>query len=261
MNFDFLIYKQREYTNQQGNVRYLDGKRLLRPLDVPMVGRVIIGVLVVVAVVIGAQIYQNTAGAMSSAAQKNTATVEENIARQVSYDLPVLTGLAGLDDATILTLFTNAGYTMYNQTAEGATGLDIIKLPSDVDMATAASMYAKGVSSLSASDAAKLLKGSWTFSSDRSSGETLSVKYVDFSAASLEAAIGAAIVTEGFDAATTPEDGKGTDSVGNTYQTGTVDVNGVVYNWRISATALSNVYSITGLPESAIYVGIRITAQ
>ena len=42
--------------------------------------------------------------------------------------------------------------------------------------------------------------------------------------------------------------------------TGTVDVDGSTYTWRVSAIALSEVYDISGLPDSAVYVGIRLTA-
>ena len=77
--------------------------------------------------------------------------MEENLSRAVTYDLPVLTQLVDLDDQTILDTFTNAGYTIYNQTTEGTGGLDLVKLPADVTVADAAAMYAKGVSSLSAS--------------------------------------------------------------------------------------------------------------
>ena len=85
------------------------------------------------------------------------------------------------------------------------------------------------------------------------------VGYADFTSGSLEAAIQSAIASEGFDPATTPEGGAGVDEVGNTFQSGTIDVNGTVYTWKVSALPLSNMYDITGLPESAVYVGIRMT--
>ena len=43
-------------------------------------------------------------------------------------------------------------------------------------------------------------------------------------------------------------------------RSGTVEANGGAYNWRVSAIALSEVYDIAGLPDTAIYVGIRMTA-
>ena len=84
------------------------------------------------------------------------------------------------------------------------------------------------------------------------------LRYTDFSSGGIEAAVEAAIAAEGFDASTASE--TAVDEAGNTYRTGSVDVNGTTYTWRVSAIALSEVYSISGLPESATYVGVRMTA-
>ncbi len=255
-----LFYRKPDYVRQEGSVRYLDALHLTRPLSMPRAQLAIMAAFVVAGVIIGVNLYQGTVGSMQQTQQLGQASVEENLSRAVTYDLPVLPGLAGWEDQEILDSFTNAGYTIYNQTEEGASGLDLIKLPSDVTLADAATLYAKGVASLGASDAARLLNGSWSFSLDRSDGESYAVKYADFSSSSIEAAISAAIASQGFDPATTPEGGSGTDDVGNTYQTGTVEANGTTYTWRVSATALSNKYDISGLPESAVYVGIRMSA-
>ncbi len=255
-----LFYRKPDYVRQEGSVRYLDSLNLARPLSMPRTQQAIMAAFVVVGIIIGVSLYQGTVGAAQQTQQLSETSVEENLSRPVTYDIPVLTGLAGLESQEILDAFTNAGYTIYNQTEEGSEGLNLIKLPSDVTLADAATMYAKGVASLSAADASRLLNGSWSFSLDRSSGESYSVKYADFSSSSIEAAIASAIATEGFDPATTPEGGSGTDDVGNTYQTGTIDVDGTTYTWRVSATALSNKYSVSGLPDSAVYVGIRMSA-
>jgi hypothetical protein len=248
------------YTNLQGSVAYLDGSSLNRPIGMPRWAQILTAVFVAVAVIIGIKIGSDAIGTVAGNNAANQATLEQNLTRSVSYNLPVMSTLAGVDNETIVTNLNNQGYVVYNQTAEGSTDLELVKLPADVTLAEATTMYAKGVSSLSAADAAKLLNGSWTLSIDRSDGETIAVKYADFSSSSLEAAISSAIVAAGFDPATTPEDGKGTDDLGNTYQTGTIDIDGASYTWRVSATALSNKYSISGLPESAAFVGIRLTA-
>lgn len=88
----------------------------------------------------------------------------------------------------------------------------------------------------------------------------MNVRYADFSSGDVNAAVQAAVAAEGFDPATVPEDGQGVDEVGNTFMTGTVDVDGSTYTWRVSAIALSEVYDISGLPDTAVYVGIRLTA-
>ena len=252
-----LFHRHTDYSIEQGNVRYMDGSSLLRPVDMPRSQKIIMAAFVVIAVIIG---FRLATGAITAASDSNTqskASVEENLARSVSYNLPVLTQMAEMDDQTILDSLTAAGYTVYNQTAEGTAGLDLVKLPSDVTVADAAAMYAKGVGSLSASQAALLLNGSWTLTVDRADTLSMAVKYADFSSSTLEAAIQAAIAAEGFEASSASMD---TDEVGNTFQTGTVDIDGDTYTWRVSAAPLSDKYDIKGLPSTAAYVGIRLTA-
>ena len=178
-----------DYSVEQGNIRYMDGSRLSRPITMPRGQQIVAAVFVVIAVFIGFRLASDAIGAVSASNEQNQASVEENLSRAVTYDLPVLTQLVDLDDQTILDTFTNAGYTIYNQTTEGTGGLDLVKLPADVTVADAAAMYAKGVSILSASNAALLLNGSWSLSIDRNDGLNFSVKYADFSASTLEAAI------------------------------------------------------------------------
>ena len=86
------------------------------------------------------------------------------------------------------------------------------------------------------------------------------VRYADFSSSSLEAAIQSAIAAEGFDTTTISSNGIDTDEVGNMFEAGTVDIEDTTYTWRVSATALSDKYDIKGLPDTAAYVGIRLTA-
>ncbi len=256
-----LLHAKPDYTDKEGPVIYLDGSALKRPITMPKQARIITLVLVVCAIVIGVKIGSDAIGTVAGNNATNKAALEENLTRQVSYNIPAVSTLVGSDNETILADFESQGLTIYNQTAEGEAGLDVVKLPADMTLAEAATMYAKGVSSLSAADAARLLNGSWTLSIDRSdSGQSIAIKYADFTASSLEAAISSAIAQAGFDASTTPSDGTGVDDMGNTYQTGTIDIDGTTYSWRVSATELSNKYSISGLPDSAVFVGIRLNA-
>ena len=52
----------------------------------------------------------------------------------------------------------------------------------------------------------------------------------------------------------------GVDDSGNTYQAGTVKSDGEKYTWRVSVIDLSEVYDISGLPNTAFFVGIRFSA-
>ncbi len=53
----------------------------------------------------------------------------------------------------------------------------------------------------------------------------------------------------------------GVDDSGNTYQAGVVSTDAGTCNWRVSVIELNEVYDISGLPNTAFYVGIRLTAQ
>ena len=253
-----LFHRHTDYSIEQGNIRYMDGSSLLRPMDMPRSQQIIMAVFVIIAVIIGVRLATGAITAVSDSNTQSKTSVEENLARSVSYNLPVLTQMVDMDDQAILDSLTAAGYTVYNQTAEGTAGLDLVKLPSDVTVADAAAMYAKGVGSLSASQAALLLNGSWTLTVDRADTLSMAVKYADFSSSTLEAAIQAAIAAEGFEVSSASMD---TDEVGNTFQTGTVDIDGDTYTWRVSAAPLSDKYDIKGLPSTAAYVGIRLTAM
>ena len=219
-----LFHRHTDYSIEQGNIRYMDGSSLLRPMDMPRSQQIVMAVFVVIAVIIGVRLAAGAITAVNDSNTQNKASVEENLSRTVSYNLPVLTQMADMDDQAILDSLSAAGYAVYNRTAEGTAGLDLVKLPEDVTVADAAAMYAKGVGGLSASQAALLLNGSWTLTVDRSDTLTMAVKYADFSSSTLEAAIQAAVAAEGFQAASASTD---TDEVGNTFQTGTVDINDV----------------------------------
>ena len=249
-----LFHRHTDYSIEQGNIRYMDGSSLLRPMDMPRSQQIVMAVFVVIAVIIGVRLAAGAITAVNDSNAQSQASVEENLSRTVSYNLPVLTQMADMDDQAILDSLSAAGYTVYNRTAEDTAGLDLVKLPEDVTVADAAAMYAKGVGGLSASQAALLLNGSWTLTVDRSDTLTMAVKYADFSSSTIQAAVAA----EGFQAASTSTD---TDEVGNTFQTGTIDVDDVTYTWRVSAAPLSDKYDIKGLPSTAAYVGIRLTAM
>lgn len=260
-----MLFKPRrnEYVDTEGPVRYLDDSGLRRPLDMPKPQLIIMGAFVLAAVAIGGYLLHTAFDAMQGGAARSQASVEENLARPVTLDLPSLPSLIQLSDDEIKQSFADAGYATIDRTTEEnypAGGFEVVKLPSDVSSAEALLLYQQGVDNLDAADAALLLNGSWTFSLDRSEGTDARVRYADFSSGSLEAAIQNAIAAEGIDPATTlAEGGSGVDDAGNTFQTGTIDANGTVYTWRVSAIELSSVYDISGLPDTAVYVGVRLT--
>lgn len=260
--FEDAPYKKDEpqFTDVEGRVKYMDGSGLSRPFDFPRQSYAVVGVFLAIAAVIGVLMLVKYFDGVYGAPVRAQQAVTENLAREVSYDIPNLTTYMESDDATIKQALTDAGYTTYETTKEGEYpngGFDIVKLPSDVSLAEAGVMYASGISSLSATDASRLLKGSWTLSVNRSGTTDMRLKFADFSSGSVDAAIQSAIKAGGLTEAAVID--AGTDDAGNTYQSGTIDANGTTYKWRVSAIPLSSVYKINGLPDTAIYVGIRMT--
>lgn len=260
-----MLFKSRrnEYVDTEGPVRYLDGSGLERPLDIPKPQIAVMIAFVVVAALIGGYLLFNILDTVKGGAARAQASVKENLSREVAYDLPALTSYIALSDEEIKQAVADAGLTVIDKggmSDDPEAALELIKLPSDVSELDAGLMYNKGVSKLSASEAALLLNGSWTLDADRSDGTSMRLRYADFSSGSLDAAIDAAIAAEGFDPATIAEDGMGVDEVGNTFKQGTVDVDGTAYTWKVSALPLSEMYDISGLPETAVYVGVRLSS-
>jgi hypothetical protein len=213
---------------------------------------------VVVGAIIGVIFLAGFIDEMVNAPQREIEATQENLAREVDYGTPILPSLVGLDDASIMGVYADAGFTIYDlnsANAEGA-GLDIIRLPEGISVVDAGLMYSQGVSNLSSSDAARLLNGSWRLTVGRSGYIDMTTRYADFTSGSAETAIQNAIAQQGLAESSMGE--AGVDNAGNTFQAGSVVIGDVGYNWRISACALSEVYSVDGLPSDAIYVGIRM---
>lgn len=240
-------------------VRYPDGSGLSRPLDLPRANFPIVIAIVIAAAIVGIwggyTLYDNIANSQA----RSEAEVSAVVNRGVTMNTPVLSTYVGLDDATILANMTAAGLTYFDMNSintSSTSSLDIFKLPSDVTVADAAVTYAKGISSLKANEAAKYLSGSYRLTISRSEYFDMKMKYADFSSGSTETALANALTAQGF--ASTTLVSSGTDTSGNLYQTGTMDIGGATYGWSVSVCPLSYVYSIDGLPSNAQYVGVRI---
>lgn len=252
--------RQNGYVVGKGPIKYLDGSSLSRPLEAPRQQMMIMGGFVVVAIIIGVVLLFNIINAATNSAAHSQASVEENLARPTSMEsLPSLTSLIGLDADGIKTAFANAGYTVIDKsllTGADDGSIQLIKLPTDVTAEQAGAMYLKGVSKLTASDATLLLNGSWQFTAAPGDAVDMRVKYADFSSGSVDAAVQNAMAAEGLDTTTLGQ--SGLDDSGNTFQAGTLNAQGAVYQWQVSAIPLSSKYDIAGLPENATYVGIHL---
>ena len=259
---DHIHYEnRRDYTRVEGNVAYLDGAPLARPFAMPRTQRVIAVVIVIIAIVLGAYFLNSTVLESLRETFQAEQNVASNLAREASIETsPSMAQTIVLGDDDIRARFQEAGYTLYDASdPNDPTNMVLYKLPSDVSVEDAALMYAKGISSLSATQASKLLNGSWYFAADRNGGTTMVVRYADFSTGDPERAVQNALAKQGIVAEAVTDSGE--DDAGNTFSMGTLDAEGVPCTFKVSALPLSEMYSVAGLPEDACYVGVRLTVQ
>ena len=251
----------RGYTKTQGNIAYLDGSPLARPANMPRTQRLIALVIILVAILIGFVLVNKFVIARWQEAADTEQAIASNIAAEASIDtIPAVATLIPLDNAAIKATLTDAGYTVYDVSEkDDSNDLALYKLPTGMAVEEAAVLYSQGTGSLDAVQASRLLAGSWYLAADRVSGTSIVVRYTDFTTADPQIAVQNAIRKEGFDATTITD--SGVDESNNTYSTGTLDANGTPCTWKVSALPLSEMYSISGLPENACYVGVRVTAQ
>ena len=241
-------------------VVYPDGSSLLRPQRPTKAVVAVAGVAVVIAAVLGGMLLTSFIDNVLHAAEREQEAAQANIVRDVAYDLPVVADYMALDNASISTAFTGLGYTIFQVPSAGSSdeGSDVFKFPSDVTLAEGGLLYAQGISNLSASDAARILTGSWRFTIERGAQTSMRVRYVDFQSGTLEAALAAGMSSQGYDQTMVSE--SGTDDSGNLYCTGSqMLADGSEATWRVSVIELEHVYDIKGLPSNAVYVGIRVT--
>ena len=258
---DHIYYENRkDYTHVEGEVAYLDPATLRRPFEMPRYQRIIALVIVAVAVIIGFLFINNTILASIREAEQAKQAVADNMARQPSIETaPQMSQPIKLRDDEIRARFQETGFTVYDASdPEDPTNMVLYKLPSDVTLDDAAVMYMQGINSLTAPQASKLLVGSWYFNSDRSGSTSMVVRYADFSTADPQVAVQNALTKQGFNPESITE--SGVDDSGNTFSLGSIDVDGTMCTWKISALPLKDMYSISGLPEDACYVGVRVTA-
>lgn len=247
-------------TGSIDRVRYLNGEKLSRPLEMPKQYKRKSYLIVLIAALIGAVFLYFYFDTTVNAPIREQKMMEERLEQDIALDLPNMISLLPMDDASITATLESSGATIFNKSAaQGNTSqLELIKLPEGVDLSQATAMYLKGINKLSGVEAATLLNGSWDLDVDRSKGMNMAIHYADFQSKTVDAAIQSALEQQGLDQTVLAE--SGVDNSGNTYASGNVDVDGTTYAWKISALPLNEVYSVNGLPDDAVYVGIRFTS-
>jgi hypothetical protein len=243
--------------NADNTVTYLGANLSTDSLEFPKSGMPKLRVLLVIACVIGIGFLVFYFDKAFITPAKEAAAIEEQMSQGVQTITPTLYDYIGLSDEEVMAGLASMGTTLYQIPQDSAEELEVISLPDDVSLTDAAVMYAEGVANLSLTDAFKLLNGSWVFNIDREVSEVLGLHWADFVSGDAETAAYSAAVAQGFDAAAATD--SGVDSSGNTFLEGTFTKSGTVYTWRVSVIALSEIYSISGLPDSSLYVGVRIS--
>lgn len=245
-----------------GPVNHLTAASLERPLEMPrdeMRNALLIALVAALASIIVLAVYNFSA---YSGRQMVVEGVDDVINRGVSLDLPAMQDYVDLGNEDILRAFRDRGFVLYdNSSAEdtNAGGFDIYKLAPDVSVEEAQAAYGQGVETLQPAEAARILTGSWRYLVSRPAETEMRLRYFDFAATTPSAAITDALASQGFDAeaASAQEE----DTMGNINVTGTFEKNGKTYDYTISVCDLAAVYDIEGLPETAQYVGIKVSTQ
>lgn len=243
-------------------IEYPDAKGLTRPQELPRPQLIILGVFVLAAIIIGCILLYNTLDKLYFSANRTKATVEEVISSDIDPMVPYLPISVTQTDEGIRAWMQESGFTTYEMNTDSAgniIGFDVLKLPKNVTLLEAQLAYTQGLSSIGADEAARLLHGSWRLAIERNGPVSMTLRYADFTSGSIDAAIQAAIASQIPPEAAMGE--SGVDSMGNTFQAGTLEnnIDGITYQWQVSAIALSEVYKVPGLPDNAVYVGIRIS--
>ena len=246
-------------TIRRGGVSYIDSSSLNRPLTLPrknypiLLGVVALGVIA--ALIIGVAINHNVVHRDDRLREQVLVVAN----RGVSQDVPTVTDFADFSDDDFFTYMQDQGFDYVDMNAINNSPdytVDIFKLPSDMTSEEASSAYTEGISSLDSVTATKLLSGSWRLTVNRDGGFSYNLRFADFNSDNPNAAIQKAIGAQGLKDTTFTD--AGTDSSGNTYQSGQISLDGYDYTWTVSACNLRSVYRINGMPNSTQYVGVRL---
>ena len=142
-------------------VLYPNADVLKRPLDPPTHVRRGIVFMLILAALIGAAFLAWYFDGVVNEPKRQEQAMADNLSQDVAYDLPQLYPLMGLDNATILSTFQEAGLSVFEMPAkENSPVWQVIKLPAGVSAAEAGATYLSGIDKVGAADAARLLNGS-----------------------------------------------------------------------------------------------------
>lgn len=245
---------------RQGEINYYDASSLSRPITMPKKLYPALVAFSAVALAAAAFIGLAINHEVIHADDRLKAEVLEIANRGVEQDVPVLTDYVDYSDDDLVSFMNNSGYTYVDMNQINSTSdytLDMFKLPSDMTIEEAGSAFTEGISTLDTETACKLLTGSWRLNVTRNNGFSYNVRFADFESETPNSAIQKAIEQQGLNETTMIESGK--DRSGNAFQSGEITIDGYYYTWTVSACDLKDVYSISGIPSTSQYVGVRLT--
>ncbi len=241
-----------------GAIRYPDATALFRPAHIPAAQRPAFVAILLAAALIAAVVFGTYYTNVVATSRETQASVDAALTRGATIDAPMLTSCVNMDGTALKTTLEEAGNTVVNvkelKGGSGTASFDLVKIPSDMGPDDAARAYLVGIESIDPATAARFLSGSYRIEQTNAPTTDLRLHYADFQATDAESAIDAAIAQQGFDATAASDPAK--DASGNTFRTGTT--NGMT--WTVSTCPLDEVYHVKGLPETAMYVGVRLSA-
>lgn len=246
---------------QSPNVNYYQAPAFFGKQRIPREQWPIILGLLIAAAIIASYLGFNIINDYVYADRKHAAAVEAALATVEPAPVPVLNEIRNHNSGDLRNFLQEKGYALVDNpldAAEGSTAdeLDVDKLPATIEQADIDMATNNGIESLPAEKAALYLADSWNLTLYRADATDLKVKYCVFGPATVEQAIVQAVEAQGWQNSSLGE--SGVDQVGNTYQHGSVEIEGKGYRWSVYACPLSDVYSISGLPDASWYVSARL---
>lgn len=255
--------ERRNIFKENPNVYYLNGESLSRPLTVPPDIKKKRWIFVLLAMIIAALMLFFYFDQILSAPARAQEQMQEALAQDMPTNPPDLLKMLNRSDKKIKSsleaVAKKGDYSILDLSDKKAspTEMDLVKIPSTLSEEEGAEYYENGLNKLNALQLVTLLHGGWDLNVDRTSGLNISLHYADFKSTSPKTAIAQAIAAEGLSRGKTTESGDD-DGFGNAYSSGSIMIKNVGYTWTVSSTYLKDVYSTSGVPENATYVGVRI---
>lgn len=252
-----MVTRKMSQQRTNENVRYLDVSTLDRPPLFPASYKKFALFIVLIAAVVGIAAFLYYNYAVLQAPARTQAAVEEALSQDVSADYPRIQSYVGWSADEVVADLDASGISHFEIPSTDPSGNTymLFHAPSALTADGAKAYYDKGISKLEPPQAAKLLYGGWELSVSSDSSSGIRVRYADFKSGSIDSAIANALNQQGLADSEMKE--AGTDTSGNTYQTGILEIDDEEYVWRISALKLSDVYSVD-ISDDAVFVGIRI---